>query len=195
MVSSSEKIVCPHCNATQKESATVSGKKVTCRKCKKGFTVPSQNKDASSPGTAADQRQREGQEKRDGSWLDCRSKMVNVREERRRFPRIELHFPVRVYGSKTIASATDFSLGGVFIESEDVSAFEEGQGLDVLMNLPSEKKPVRVQAKVANVRDRGIGIEFVDVTQANREIIKLCFHTFKDTMPLKVGFQYVHDTA
>jgi hypothetical protein len=53
------------------------------------------------------------------------------------------------------------------------------------MKLPNELNPVKVKARVADKRDRGIGLKFVDLTPANQEILRFCFNTFKDTLPLK----------
>jgi len=53
-----------------------------------------------------------------------------------------------------------------------------------VIKVPTEYEPVKVKAEVVNVRNRGIGFKFVDLTRRNQEVIRFCFNTFKDTIPI-----------
>jgi DNA-binding response OmpR family regulator len=118
------------------------------------------------------------------SWIDFRRRMAEVSEDKRRYPRLEFHCPVRVEGVKGVSRVTDISMGGVFVEHKQPSSFTIGQTIHLVMKVPTEYEPVKVRAKVVNVRDRGIGFKFVDLTRRNQEVIRFCFNTFKDTIPL-----------
>ena len=119
------------------------------------------------------------------SWMDFGRRVVQVGEEKRRCPRLEFHCPVRIQGVKEVKRVTDIGIGGIFVRSEVPPALKMGQAIYLSMKLPTEREPVKVKAKVANVRDRGIGFRFVDLTPTNQEIIRCCFNTFKDTIPLR----------
>jgi predicted Zn finger-like uncharacterized protein len=156
---------CPSCSAKYKVPPSVIGKKVTCQKCQKVFVAFAQDKT--------------------DSWIDCRRRLEQVSTEKRRFPRIEVHFPVRIGESKILARLTDLSQGGAFVETNRSSLFQRGETLDVSMSLPTESEPVSLKAKIVNVEERGIGIQFVDLTEMNQTKILFCFDTYKDTIPLR----------
>lgn len=121
------------------------------------------------------------------SWIDFRRMLVQVSEEKRRFPRLEFHCSARLHGingSNGVVCVTDISIGGVFVEIEKHSRLKRGQIVYLHMALPTEPKAVEVKAQVSNVRARGVGMMFVDLTPKNRNTIRFCFDTFKDTLPL-----------
>ena len=121
------------------------------------------------------------------SWIDFRRILVQVSEEKRRFPRLEFHCSARLHGingSNGVVCVTDISIGGVFVETEKHSRLKRGQIVYLHMALPTEPEAVEVKARVSNVRARGVGMMFVDLTPKNRNIIRFCFDTFKDTLPL-----------
>jgi hypothetical protein len=121
------------------------------------------------------------------SWIDFRRMMVQVSEEKRRFPRLEFHCPARLHGingTGAVACVTDISMGGVFVEIAKHCRLEKGQILYLHMAFPTEPEAVEVKARVSHVRDRGVGMMFVRLTPRNRKIIRFCFDTFKDTLPL-----------
>jgi c-di-GMP-binding flagellar brake protein YcgR len=111
--------------------------------------------------------------------------VADIGDDRRQHPRLEFHRPVKVEGLKGIQKVTDMSAGGIFVQNEQASTFKQGQTLHLNIKLPTEYKPITIKAKVANVRNRGTGLEFVDLTQANRQTIRVCFDPFKDTIPLR----------
>ena len=119
------------------------------------------------------------------TWVDIRRKVSKVVEDLRIHPRLEFHCPARIKGLKGVYRVTDISMGGAFLELKPGSAFKVGQTFNLAMKLPTEYDPINIKAKVANIRKRGIGIEFMDLTQKNQEIIRFCFETFKDTIPLR----------
>jgi hypothetical protein len=119
------------------------------------------------------------------SWIDFRREVLEVSKDRRQHPRIEFHCLVRIEGVKSIKRVTNISMGGLFVECKYPSAFKEGQTVHMTIKLPSEDEHIKAKAEVANVRDTGIGLKFVDLTQENQEIIRFYFDAFKETIPLK----------
>ncbi|MBN1842485.1 MAG: PilZ domain-containing protein [Deltaproteobacteria bacterium] len=119
------------------------------------------------------------------TWIDFRSKFIEVVEERRKAPRIELHFPVRIEGVEGPQPATNLSMGGAFVELEHASAFKEGQAIRLTMSLPNESEPVKAKAEVIHIQGTGIGFKFVDLEPMAQHLVQLCIDNFKDTVPLK----------
>jgi hypothetical protein len=134
-------------------------------------------------------RETDGRSKTDGkeekSWVDFRRKVSDVHENMRAHPRLEFHCQARIGGVKGVFRVTDISMGGAFLEYTPPSAFKLGQTLQLTMKLPTEYDPIKIKAEVVNVRERGVGLRFVNMTRRNQEIIRFCFETFKDTVPLK----------
>lgn len=119
------------------------------------------------------------------SRVDFRRKVVEVRVERRYFPRLEFHCQARIHGFKGLLKITDISLGGVFIELEDHSTLRKGQTLYLCIAMPTERDPIKVKARVATLNGRGIGVRFINLTRRNLNSIRFCFNTFKDTLPIR----------
>jgi Tfp pilus assembly protein PilZ len=115
--------------------------------------------------------------------MDFRMGVTAIGDNRRQHPRLEFHCPVRVEGLKGIQKVTDMSVGGIFVQNEQASVFKKGQTLHLNIKLPTEYEPITIMAKVANVRDRGIGLKFVDLTQSQQQALRVCFDAFKDTIP------------
>jgi hypothetical protein len=78
----------------------------------------------------------------------------------------------------------DLSLSGLFILTPNASQFETGDEIEVVMQLPSEDKPTRLDARVARVATDGIGVEFVKVRLNEQVALQHCFDIFKHTLPL-----------
>jgi len=119
-----------------------------------------------------------------GVWLDFRREVSSEYDEKRRYPRLEFHCPVKIQGFEGVHKVTDIGIGGVFVEIRNPSRVKVGQVLHLAMKLPTEYEPVKLKAQVANVRKRGIGFKFVDLSRENQEAIRVCFNAFKDTIPL-----------
>ncbi len=120
------------------------------------------------------------------SWIDVRRRIEEVSDEKRKTPRIEFHCPVLIEGFQGEKRITDLSLGGVFVECEDATkrTLQTGQALRLLMRLPTQAEPITVKVQVANVRERGIGCKFVELSRNNEEAIEHCFNVFKHTLPI-----------
>ncbi len=120
------------------------------------------------------------------SWLDVRRRIEQVSDELRRTPRIDLHCPVIIEGFKGEKRITDISLGGVFIECENIlrHRLRVGQQLGLFIKLPPQGDPVQAIVRVQNVGKRGIGCEFVGLNPKSREAIEYCFNVFKHTLPI-----------
>ena len=117
-------------------------------------------------------------------WLDFRREVAAGHDEKRRYPRLEFHCPVKIQGVEGVHRVTDIGMGGVFVEVNSASHLKLGQVLQLAMKLPTEYEPTKLKVQVANVRDRGVGFKFLDLSRENQEVIRVCFDTFKDTVPL-----------
>ena len=104
--------------------------------------------------------------------------------EKRKDARIDFYLPVTIKGHQGLNKVKDFSIGGLFIEMQDTSRFKQGDEIDLIIELPHEKKPIEPKARVAHVTGKGIGVEFVDLSPQHAMAIEYCFHVFKHTVPL-----------
>ena len=104
--------------------------------------------------------------------------------EKRKNARIDFYLPVTIKGYPGLNKVKDFSLGGLFIEIDDTSQFNEGDEIDLVMNLPHENKDMQVRALVMRVTGKGIGVEFVGLSPQDTMALEYCFHIFKHTVPL-----------
>lgn len=114
---------------------------------------------------------------------DLRSEKKDVKNERRKDPRLEFHCDAVVLGVDGINTITDISLGGMFIEVDEVDKIEIGQSVKINVRLPTEPKAIRFNARVVNKNQRGIGCQFISLEDNQRDAICLCFEYFKDTLP------------
>jgi hypothetical protein len=60
----------------------------------------------------------------------------------------------------------------------------EGDVVHLIMQLPFEKTPLYVKAKVVRVTSEGIGVEYMNLLPHQEIILEQCFHLFKHTMPI-----------
>lgn len=116
---------------------------------------------------------------------DLRSEKKSVKQERREDPRLEFHCSAMVLGLEGIKTITDISLGGIFIEVGGLDKIEIGQTVVINVKLPTEPKTMRLNAKVVNKNQRGIGCKFISLEESQKDAICLCFEYFKDTLPAK----------
>ena len=119
------------------------------------------------------------------TWIDYRRGAVEVRIEKRHFPRLEFHCKARIHGIKRLLWITDISMGGVFIELNDPSTLRKGQIVYLCILLPTEREPIKVKARVSNLNGRGMGARFISLNRRNQNSIRFCFNTFKDTLPIR----------
>ncbi len=104
-------------------------------------------------------------------------------KEKRKEPRIDLLVQVKIK-HQGLYQVKDLSLSGLFILTPKASQFETGDEIEVVMQLPSEDKPMRLDARVARVATDGIGVEFVKVPKNEQVALQHCFDIFKHTLPL-----------
>ncbi|MBT8371925.1 MAG: PilZ domain-containing protein, partial [Deltaproteobacteria bacterium] len=116
--------------------------------------------------------------------LDTRSKYRKVVDEKRRHPRLELHCYAVVRGMSGLFTVTDISLGGIFIEPQAPVIVKVGQIADIKIKLPEASKSIQVKVRVVNQTSRGIGCEFINLSQDNRNKIEDCLESFRYTMPI-----------
>ena len=116
--------------------------------------------------------------------VDVRRENINVRTERRAYPRLDFNCSAKIIGIKDPVTITDISLGGFFFELKLTSKLKMGQIANVALHLPTESEPIMVKARMINQTERGVGCAFVDLTPNQRNAIHTCFETFKDTLPI-----------
>ena len=116
--------------------------------------------------------------------VDIRREHINVKTERRAYPRLDFTCTAKIIGIKDPVTITDISLGGFFFEFKLASKLKLGQIANVALNLPTESEPIMVKARMINQNERGVGCAFVDLSPIQRNAIHICFETFKDTLPI-----------
>jgi Tfp pilus assembly protein PilZ len=107
-------------------------------------------------------------------------------EDKRKNPRIDLDMEVRIK-DHGLHKVKDLSLGGLFIQIQDTCQFKQGDEIELIMKLPVEKDPMRLNARVARVITDGIGVEFADLPPQEHMALEYCFNVFKHTIPIPGG--------
>lgn len=102
----------------------------------------------------------------------------------RKNPRIDFHLAVMIKGYEGPTEIQDLSLGGLFIRVTDPPQFEQGDEVDLVIQLPFEEDPMEVKAKIVRVTAEGVGVEYVDLLPQHAMALEQCFHIFKHTMPI-----------
>ena len=87
-------------------------------------------------------------------------------------------------GIREPVTITDISLGGFFFEIKLKGKLRMGQIVNVAIELPTEREHLHVKARMINQNERGVGCAFVDLRPDQREAVRNCFETFKDTIPI-----------
>lgn len=105
-------------------------------------------------------------------------------DEQRKSPRIDFYLDVEVKGKKGQQKVRNFGLYGFFVEIDNPSQYNAGEGIRVVMRLPNEQDVLELNARVAHVSENGIGIEFEDLPPKEAMSLEYCFHIFRHTTPL-----------
>lgn len=116
--------------------------------------------------------------------VDVRSQHIEVKNERRQYPRLEFRCTALFSHLRDVLKVTDLSLNGLFVEVRDKTGLDPGRVVSLAIKFPTEEKAVLLKAKIAYVNKRGVGCHFVDLVPKNAAAIKNCFETFRDTLPL-----------
>lgn len=100
--------------------------------------------------------------------------------EQRRFPRKQINVEFRVREVARIGrlsfDTVDLSVGGAFLESEVL--FEEGEPLELELQIPGTASTLRARARVAWIRRidpdgaTGMGVQFEEMSAADRQEIE-----------------------
>jgi hypothetical protein len=135
--------------------------------------------------TESHARQKPAEKKR-YSWIDLRRQIQDAGCEKRDTPRIEFHCPVKIQGVNREKRVTNLSVGGLFIECENIliHKLRIGKKLDLLIKLPTYDELLTVKVRIASVGNRGIGCNFVNLNQKSKKAIRDCFNVFKHTLPI-----------
>lgn len=100
-----------------------------------------------------------------------------IPENRRRDKRyaVALKVSYQSYKRFMVDYTANVSRGGMFIRTR--SAYEPGQTLFLSFHVPGLSEPVRIRGRVAHHAFRtdrdegGIGVEFIDIDEASREML------------------------
>ena len=107
-----------------------------------------------------------------------------MEKERRLNPRIEFHHNVTINRSQKLQKIRNFCIGGAFIQTDKVSEFISGRRIILFTKFPLETNPTVMQARVAHVKEHGIGVQFIDLMGRNADVVEYNFAVFKGTLPL-----------
>ena len=110
--------------------------------------------------------------------------MADMTNEHRKEPRIDFHLDVAVKGKKESQQVLNFSPNGLFLDIEDPWQYNVGDEISLIMRLPNEQEPLELNARVAHVSAKGVGIEFINLRPQDAMSVEYCFHIFKHTTPL-----------
>jgi hypothetical protein len=113
-----------------------------------------------------------------------RRQNIKVKVEKRLYPRLDFHCDVVIRGIAGVRTITDISMGGFFFELQTDKKLKMGQVVEAAIYLPTEQEPIKVKARFVNQTSRGIGCQFINMSLHNREAVRQCFETFKDTLPI-----------
>ena len=116
--------------------------------------------------------------------VNLRRKHIEVTTERRNKTRIEFQLPVVILGIDDKAQIIDFSPEGFHIELGTNVTLEIGRQINLALRFPSEKKVLKIKAKVVYKDKKGIGCRFVDLTPQLSDTLDRCFNIFNATLPI-----------
>ena len=105
-------------------------------------------------------------------------------KDNRRHPRIDFHLPIQIMGYQGSHKIKNFSLGGLFVETEAFPRFGTGAEIDLVIKLPLEEDPIQISPRVAHVTGKGVGVEFVNLDPLHATAFESCFHVFRHTVPM-----------
>lgn len=117
--------------------------------------------------------------------VKLRRQFIEVEKDRRNNQRIEFHYPVVILGIDEKAQIVDFSPEGFHIELSSDQRLAIGRNINLALKLPTEKRVLKMRAKVTYQDKRGIGCKLVDSTPYIFESLERCFNIFNATLPLE----------
>lgn len=108
----------------------------------------------------------------------------SVASDNRKSARIDLHIDVMVKGKEGVQGVKNFSLCGLFLQTDDPLRYNPGDEIVLVMRLPNEDKPLELKGRVVHVSKDGLGVEFLEMPAQEAMSVESCFHIFKSTLPL-----------
>ena len=117
------------------------------------------------------------------AWLGG-AKRADMIDDKRKSPRIDFYLDVDVEGKKGRKKVRNFGLYGFFVQIDNPSQYIVGENIRVVMRLPVEPKTLKLNARIAHVSEKGIGVEFKDLPPKESMSLEYCFHVFRHTTPL-----------
>ena len=116
--------------------------------------------------------------------IKFRRNSIKVDSELRTNSRIEFHHPVVILGIDNKARILDFSLGGFYIETDQIAKIKNDQRLNLALKLPDEKAYMALKAKVVHKEDNGFGCMILSQSHEETEALKECFALFSGMLPI-----------
>ena len=107
-----------------------------------------------------------------------------MQEEKRIHPRIDFHHPVIIKGLRGLKKIMNFSTGGAFIHTDKSPNFKQGIRINLLTQLPLQKKNMLIRAQIIHVSPKGIGVRFMGLSRTDSNALDYNFEVFKGTLPL-----------
>lgn len=104
-------------------------------------------------------------------------------KDKRKNPRIDLYVQVRIK-HQGLHKVKDLSLSGLFVQTPHPAHFNKGDEIELVLQLPEEDKPMRLEGRVARVTSDGIGVEFLRVPPKDQVALEYCFNIYKHTIPI-----------
>jgi hypothetical protein len=117
--------------------------------------------------------------------LNLKRKLTSVSAEARVNPRIEFHYPVSILGIDANARIVDFSLGGLYIESECSMQILNNQKVSLILRLPEEKAGVIAKAQIIYRDQHGFGCKFCDIQPNVLKVLSSYFNMFSGILPIE----------
>lgn len=110
--------------------------------------------------------------------------MNTINSDSRENSRIEFHHPVVILGIDAMARILDFSLGGFYIETDQIETIGNGQRLSLALKLPDETAYMALKAQVVHKDDKGFGCKLLSTNPEEIDVLEKCFEFFSGMLPI-----------
>ena len=117
--------------------------------------------------------------------LNLQRNSIDVNSDSRINSRIEFHHPVVILGIDTMARIMDFSVGGFFIETDQMAKINMGQRLNLALKLPEERAFMTIKAQVFPRDEAGFGCKLLNQNDKERQALEQCFELFSGMLPIE----------
>jgi uncharacterized protein (TIGR02266 family) len=87
--------------------------------------------------------------------------------EKRKHLRLQFGFRVHAKSGKEAWVAEDISVGGCFLKA--IESMPVGSKIDLVFQLPGSSRYIEAAGEVKHVRERGMGLEFIDMDNKEKD--------------------------